>query len=1058
MNVEHVCGCDHRSCGCCDGITQLTPAPICNRPGLSAIAYRVGSQARFFETMKARLSTMAVDGPTADGQTIETTHPLDGLTTRDPSDPSIALLDGWATVADVLTFYQERNANEGYLRTATERRSVLELARLVGYAPRPGVAASVYLAYTVDDKQVDPTTIAAGSGAQSIPGPGETSQTFETSEDMEARREWNNLEVRRTTPQNITLENVLALGDLYVAGPTTTLKKGDPLLFVFNAGGEPSVLRRVLDVGTTTAENQIDITLAPVPIAVAATAPSLVRLIATVDPLVDEQDEATVQVVEAAKAILRSTCMEDDSDPAGWEHAINDAADGVLVAPAVQQAIVAFGLEVVALLEAIGSADDGGLTDPAQFVTDLLRPVIPQVANSLQLRRDLKSSFRAGADTSPQMLLNFAPVLRDSYYAAWSNADVNPAQAQLLGVHALRATASLFGASVSKQATYFGADDQGHAPGELKPQSQWQEWDVEPDEARNTLYLEQPQDVILARSYALVQTTDSSGRTTRRAYRVTRVEAMQRTAYGISGKTTRLTIADAWWTAETTDMATLRSALVLGQSEHLTLTEAPIRTEVSGQAIELGNLYRDFKSGRWVILSGERADIPGVSGVQASELLMISGLQHGYDPDLPGDKTHTTLQLATKTAYAYKRTSLTIFGNVVHATNGETRKEVLGSGNGAQSLEAFTLKQPPVTYVSAPTAKGAESTLRVYVNDVEWHETGSLASLHTKDHGFVTLTDDAGNMTLIFGDGKRGARLPTGVLNVASVYRGGIGAPGNVRAEQISLLQTRPLGVNGVINPLRASGGADRESRDLARENAPISVMPLDRLVSIEDYADFARGFAGIAKARVQKTTDGARSLLYLTVAGVDDAPIDRASDLYRNLSSALRRLGDPDLPLRIDVRELKILVLSARIRVLADYRWEAVATAVRKRLLETLGFDNRALGEPALLGEAMAAIQGVRGVEYVDVDAFGAIPEKVTESEGVTRRLLTQKEISDRVAEIVDPPPTSVGGLAGVSVDRLPDNVDAWGGGSQDGALRPAELVMLLPAVPDTIVLNQIT
>ena len=47
----------------------------------------------------------------------------------------IALLDAWATVGDVLTFYQERIANEGYLRTATERRSVLELARLVGYAP-----------------------------------------------------------------------------------------------------------------------------------------------------------------------------------------------------------------------------------------------------------------------------------------------------------------------------------------------------------------------------------------------------------------------------------------------------------------------------------------------------------------------------------------------------------------------------------------------------------------------------------------------------------------------------------------------------------------------------------------------------------------------------------------------------------------------------------------------------------------------------------------------------------------------------------------------------------
>ena len=46
-----------------------------------------------------------------------------------------------ACVADVLGFYQERIANEGYLRTATERRSVLELARTIGYELKPGVAA-----------------------------------------------------------------------------------------------------------------------------------------------------------------------------------------------------------------------------------------------------------------------------------------------------------------------------------------------------------------------------------------------------------------------------------------------------------------------------------------------------------------------------------------------------------------------------------------------------------------------------------------------------------------------------------------------------------------------------------------------------------------------------------------------------------------------------------------------------------------------------------------------------------------------------------------------------
>ena len=55
-------------------------------------------------------------------------YSLSALTTRESDDPAIALLDAWAVAGDVLTFYQERIANEGYLRTATERRSIRELA------------------------------------------------------------------------------------------------------------------------------------------------------------------------------------------------------------------------------------------------------------------------------------------------------------------------------------------------------------------------------------------------------------------------------------------------------------------------------------------------------------------------------------------------------------------------------------------------------------------------------------------------------------------------------------------------------------------------------------------------------------------------------------------------------------------------------------------------------------------------------------------------------------------------------------------------------------------
>ncbi|MGH9762812.1 MAG: putative baseplate assembly protein, partial [Blastocatellia bacterium] len=207
-------------CGCCSGETQATPLEVKNRPGLSAIAYRAGAYSDFRESMLAQLS----DG----GQLA----PLLGLKTRDDGDFSVALLDSWAVVSDVLTFYQERIANESYLRTATQPQSVVELARALGYELNPGVAASTYLAFTVETAVGAPseTTVPAGTPVQSIPGPGEKPQTFETSQDLDAKAELNALQPRQTEPR-------IDAAKLYLSGIVANLKPGDPLFFVKQPGG-----------------------------------------------------------------------------------------------------------------------------------------------------------------------------------------------------------------------------------------------------------------------------------------------------------------------------------------------------------------------------------------------------------------------------------------------------------------------------------------------------------------------------------------------------------------------------------------------------------------------------------------------------------------------------------------------------------------------------------------------------------------------------------------------------------------------------------------------------
>jgi len=964
-----------------------------------------------------------------------------------------------------LTFYQERIANEGYLRTATERRSILELARLVGYKLRPGVAATVYLAYTLDDPQIEPVEIPAGARSQSIPNPGETPQSFETSESLIAHREWNNLQVRLHKPQAITFQNALFVDKIYVAGINTNLKTGDLLLLQFSEDGKDSVVRTVASIAAQFEQDRTEISLQPLPVDVATVFPILLEFVNKVEAL--PKPAGVKDLVPPPVRLLISRVRLGSAPPvAMWGQFTgrNTTADPN---NPVTVATVEFHDKLDTALEELlaETPETIEITDPSRFVPDLLKPKKLQAASSLQLQRSLKKIFEPGTDAPAQLLVNFDPLLKETFYTAWANADLSATPRDLKAVYVLRTQAPLFGATVTDQPTYYLQDEEVenpgngrtivHVKGELKTQDHWLPWPLNlADEFNNTLFLDQAHDDILPASFVLIQ-TPSGILTDRKVHQVVDAQSVQRTAYGISGKTTRLTTADDWRTTHTGEniSETLRKTLVFGKSEQLTLVDEPITDSIQvtkdnrSDGIVLDGLYNEFPSGRWVVFSGERDDIPNVTGVKGVELLMVAGLRQ-VDPVVSGDTIHTAVILATPTAYSYKRDTLTIYGNVVKATHGETTNEPLGSGDGSQPLQSFTLKQPPLTFVPAPTAAGVESSLHVYVNNVEWHEVDTLAGLGPKDRNFITKTDDADATTLVFGNGIEGSRIPTGVLNVNSTYRRGIGKPGNVKANQVSLLQTKPLGVKSVINPLAASGGADREDRDTARENAPLAVMALDRLVSLQDYGDFTRTFAGIAKASAKHLSDGQRQFIHLTIAGVDDIPIDPLSDLHRNLLEALRKLGDVSVPVQLDSRELIILVLSANIRLLPDYLWDPVALEVRTVLLDRFGFRKRALGQPALLCEIISAIHAVEGVAYVDVDAFGGVAERATDANG-KRQLQTLEQIAQAVQNLVKPPQ---GAAVGPSQSVLPGLADF-----DKGALRAAQSAIFTPALQDPIVLNQI-
>lgn len=1104
--------------------------PIANRPGLTAVSYRTGTYATFFETMVARLSNLSIGTGEFDSAGNEiTVRPLDRLTTRAQSDPAIALLDAWAVVGDVLTFYDERIAQEGYLRTASERRSVLELARLIGYAPRPGVSATAYLAYTIDeDRSVTPpkgmeVVIPAGSRAQSVPEPNELPQTFETAEPLRARTQWNKLQPRMSVPQ--TPESISS-GELWLKGTATNLKPSDAIITEFEIGLETGakITRtpwRVAAVEPQVLNDRTKITLRswlnPQQAITSVVLAAEGHAANTISGAKADEARAALATLSERTAALSNdpiglaTIIETETLPKLQKLHASTNSRARKLEPWLREMAGEFTTIHANLLSAgagsvANSSPKPGQIDP--LFKALTRAPATLPPTPAQLGRTLDTAFKTGGDVFTRALAKFQPRLAGVLGPAVANASV--AEPARIKVYALRSIASFFGHNAPAQPIF---KENGEVQTFTEPTlaNTWRALAVDSKDLR-TIALDAEYPQIQPKSLMLIDRPEFGIRNesmvpaAQTIVDVENVASATLAGLGISAKVTEVTIvptAPEWIPTSDKiirrakdDTGLLRGTRIYAQSELLALADLPITDRICDAAIELDGLYDGLETGRWVILAGERADVfdnncKPIPGIHSAELGMILSVSHGVRPNeevsaeqpkidavsnpaasldaplpesvktgygqttvtprpsLPGDKIHTFLTLSTEPAYCYVRETLTIYGNVVKATHGETRREVLGSGDASKPLQSFTLRQPPLTFVPAPTAAGAASTLVVRVNEVQWHEADSLAGLSPNDRQFITKTDDESKTTVVFGNGARGARPPTGRDNIIAVYRNGIGRAGNVKPNQISQLGTRPLGVKEVINPLRASGGADREARDQIRRNAPLGILALDRLVSVQDYADFARTFAGIGKASATRLSDGTREIICLTIAGADDIPIDQNSDLYKNLVQALRDLGDPHLIIELKVRELRALLINAQVAVLPDYAWEFVEPKIRAALLDTFSFERRELGQDVTTSEVISAIQRVPGVAFVDLDVLTAISEAEVQDE------LLKSLAGAQPAK--NGPSTFVSSLAKTK-PRLcvePARTDFAAANFKD-RIRAAQLAVLSAALPETLLLTE--
>jgi predicted phage baseplate assembly protein len=841
------CSCASSECWCDERVPE-PPLPTENRPGLPAIRRRVATHA----TAKAAM-LHALSDPTLPA--------TNDLTARTDADFAIALADAAAVTIDVLTFYTERYVNEHYLRTATERRSIIELSRLLGYQPQPGLAATADVTFTLEEAPGAPaqSVIPSGTGVQSSPDPGQDAVVYETLADLVARPVWNAMRPRPRVPHpEPAASSVVSLA---FAGLVSSVAPGDGVLF---RTGDDS----------------------------AAVAFGVIRTVQAVDavppqpgkPSWPARTEITVSVfpTKVAQPSQDSLLPQNAGMPA-FPSSVSWLADTSMTAEELD----------ARLLARSATLDD--IAGPLAQITGT-----SAYALLFRQQRALFGSQAPLASSIAAAVANETGPIQITEVKSWAASLVLPWES---------ATVATF-----------------------------------PNSELGDVFVDGATPAIAIDSLLVLRDGPSWG-----VYHVTSAAPISVAALGITGRASKLQVTPT----SGLDSFSIRGTAAFAAPESIALADVPAPEPLDPATIELDGLMLGLRSGRPVVVQGEPMN-------DAGHQLCVSTTLKTVVHDFSALTTSVTLgdQLPTQ----FRRRATTIAGNVVKASHGQTRTEILGSGDGRATFQRFALRQPPLTYLSSASPSGLLTTLQVWVGDVRWTAVDSFQDSGPHDRVYVAREQD-GVSVVQFGDGVTGARLPSGTANVRAVYRSGSGLVGRVHAAQLTLPMARAGGVTGVINPAASVGGDDPETVDSARISAPLRVTTLDRVVSMADYALFARAFPGVAKAVAVWARAADHRGVLLTVAGSHGDVLVSSQGIGQNLLAALNQYGDPLVPVSLIPYSPRSFRFAANVVTASDLDRDTVLAAASARVMQTFSFEVRDLGQSVYVSEILAEIQAVEGI-----------------------------------------------------------------------------------------------
>jgi len=356
----------------------------------------------------------------------------------------------------------------------------------------------------------------------------------------------------------------------------------------------------------------------------------------------------------------------------------------------------------------------------------------------------------------------------------------------------------------------------------------------------------------------------------------------------------------------------------------------------------------------------------------------------------------------------------------VVATQGQTvSNEIIGVSDGT----------PSQTYALANTSV-INGTVNVTINGVAYQSVQYLIDSNGYDPVFSTNTDADGITYVTFGDSVSG-RVPPNGAQIYATYRVGGGVIGNVASNTIKYVISIPSGTIpagltvsnqdiSVSGDGAATGGADAESTDSIRINAPKSIRAINRAVSLSDYSYIAVQVSGVAKAIA--TADVYTSVtLYLAPAGDPGVAADNVTptsvfnNLTPNVLSSLIDKAPANTTITFQPPKYVGAYLVVNITVAPQYKQSSVVSNVTSAINNLFYIDNVIFNDTVAVADVYQTISSVDGVAYQQI-------QKLVRADQDQTFTITNKALTSNVATLT----TSVTHNLSVGQTVFVTNVDS--------------------------------